>query len=380
MNLEKYKIIKNNFIFSYRNKILALREYYEAKSIDISMEDFNMLNKKYRDYIIEMINELGCIFKEFYNIDFCITLSGSLARYTNNLFSDIDINYLTTSYNFKDIIDIEDKINYILQEVLKFRGKDKLHSMVLYLPLIDEKKISAIDNNEYILNFVDGQITVKCRENAEKLMYETYNSTRNIYDVINYFNSYDNEFNINEWAYCFKFVFNKEYLNIYKKCRNEYRKINNINIFIDNLLNDIRKDNNYLDGNLTCVENALLKKIYKTNVLFNFYKLLAIFYRLDKNISDFNVDCFLNESIIFDKKLFNLFNEYLKSIQDLQLILNKKNIDLSSHSNTVLDINSINESYKVLTNRENILKDLNKKKKNLYNKCIFILRRIKIEE
>ena len=42
-------------------------------------------------------------------------------------------------------------------------------------------------------------------------MYETYNSTRSIYDVINYFNKYDNEFNINEWAYCFKFVFNEEW-------------------------------------------------------------------------------------------------------------------------------------------------------------------------
>lgn len=375
MNLEKYNIIKNKFISSYRDKILGLRDYYESRTCNISIEEFNTLNKKYRDYIIEMINKLGCIFKNIYNIDFCITLSGSLARRSNNLFSDIDINYLTTSHNYEDIMDIEDKINYILQEVLKFRGKDKLHSMVVYLPLIDKKKISAIDNNEYILSFVDGKIKVKCRENSEQLMYETYNSTRNIYDVINYFNKYDNEFNINEWAYCFKFVFNEEYLKIYKKYRNEYRENNNINIFIDNLLNDIRRDNNYLDEDLAYVENALLKKIYKTTVLFNFYKLLAIFYRLDKNVSNFNIDCFFNESIILDKNLFNVFNEYLKSIQDLQLILDKKNIDLSSHSNVVFDINSINESYKVLTNRENILKDLNTKKKNLYNKCILILRR-----
>lgn len=124
-------------------------------------------------------------------------------------------------------------------------------------------------------------------------MYETYNSTRSIYDVINYFNKYDNEFNINEWAYCFKFVFNEEYLKIYIKYRNEYRKNNNINIFIDNLLNDIESDNIYLDEDLAYIENALLKKIYKTTVLFNFYKLLAIFYRLDKNISNFNIDCFL---------------------------------------------------------------------------------------
>lgn len=375
MNLEKYNIIKDKFISSYRDKILGLREYYESKAYDIAIEEFNMLNKKYRDYIIEMINELGCIFKNIYNIDFCITLSGSLARNSNNLFSDIDINYLTTSHNYQDIIDIEDKINYILQEVLMFRGKDKLHSMVVYLPLIDKKKISAIDNNEYILNFPDGKIKVKCRENAEQLMYETYNSTRSIYDVIDYFNKYDNEFNINEWTYCFKFVFNEKYLKIYRKNRNEYRKNNNIDIFVKNLLNDIRRDDNYLDEDLPYIENALLKKIYKTTVLFNFYKLLAIVYRVDKKISKFNIDCFFNESNLLDKNLFNLFNEYLKCIQDLQLILDKKSIDLSSHSNAVLDINNINANYKKLTNRENILNDLNSKKKKLYHFCILILRR-----
>ena len=375
MNLEKYNIIKDKFISSYRDKILGLREYYESKAYDIAIEEFNMLNKKYRDYIIEMINELGCIFKNIYNIDFCITLSGSLARNSNNLFSDIDINYLTTSSNYEDIIDVEDKINYILQEVLMFRGKDKLHSMVVYLPLIDKKKISAIDNNEYILNFPDGKIKVKCRENAEQLMYETYNSTRSIYDVIDYFNKYDNEFNINEWTYCFKFVFNEKYLKIYRKNRNEYRKNNNIDIFVKNLLNDIRRDDNYLDEDLPYIENALLKKIYKTTVLFNFYKLLAIVYRVDKKISKFNIDCFFNESNLLDKNLFNLFNEYLKCIQDLQLILDKKSIDLSSHSNAVLDINNINANYKKLTNRENILNDLNSKKKKLYHFCILIFRR-----
>ena len=63
MNLEKYNMIKNKFISSYREKILGLRDYYESKAFDISIKEFNMLNKKYRDYIIEMINELGCIFK-----------------------------------------------------------------------------------------------------------------------------------------------------------------------------------------------------------------------------------------------------------------------------------------------------------------------------
>lgn len=64
MNLEKYNIIKDKFITLYRDKILGLRDYYESKSYDISIEEFKMLNEKYRDYIIEMINKLGSIFKK----------------------------------------------------------------------------------------------------------------------------------------------------------------------------------------------------------------------------------------------------------------------------------------------------------------------------
>lgn len=45
MNLEKYNIIKNKFISSYREKILGLRNYYESKAFDISIKEFNMLNK-----------------------------------------------------------------------------------------------------------------------------------------------------------------------------------------------------------------------------------------------------------------------------------------------------------------------------------------------
>ena len=106
----------------------------------------------------------------------------------------------------KKVIDIEDKVNYILQNVLQFRGKDRIHSMVVYLPLVSNKKLDYMWKNKYPVRFIDGNIYNSCRSNAEKLMYETYNSTRSLYDVINYFNENDTISKLNEWAYCFKFV------------------------------------------------------------------------------------------------------------------------------------------------------------------------------
>lgn len=68
-----------------------------------------------------MIYELAIDFKNKYNIEFCIFLSGILARNSNNLFSDIDISYLTITKDYEEIIDLKDKMNYFLQNVLDFK-------------------------------------------------------------------------------------------------------------------------------------------------------------------------------------------------------------------------------------------------------------------
>ena len=132
MKIFDYEKIKLKYIQKYQNRIINLRNEYVNIYKKITIKDFIDINMRYRNYIIRMIQELANEFKKIYKVDFCITLSGSLGRNSNTLFSDVDINYLTCSCDYKNIIDIEDKINFIIQEVLKFRGKDKIHSLVVY--------------------------------------------------------------------------------------------------------------------------------------------------------------------------------------------------------------------------------------------------------
>lgn len=370
---KEFEKIKNKYIEKYQNEILSLRKTYADFYNGISNSMFIRLNQKYRELIISLIKDLTEEFKKIYNTNFCITLSGSLGRNSNTLFSDVDINYLSLDNDYDIIIEIEDKINYIIQEVLQFRGKDKLHSMVVYLPLISNRNVKKLKDNNYELTFVDGIINVPCRKNANKLLYETYNSTRNLDDVINYFNSYDTQDNINEWTYCFKFIYNDKYKEVFDKKRKIYKNSKNIKTFCNELITEIKNDDLYLDIRENQIENCKLKKIYKSNVLTNFYKLLAIDFRLEENIDEFVLDEFHLKSKLIRREVFECFYRYLDIVQNLQYILDTKGIDLSSHSDELLKIDDINNSYKTIFNKDNILKDLNTHKNKLYDMCNDIL-------
>ena len=374
LTIKKYNKIKDKYINKYSEKILNLRNYYADNASSINLMGFNKLNELFRNYIIELIKEITNEFKKIYKINFCVTLTGSLGRNSNNLFSDIDINYLTDENEYDLIIEVEDKINYILQEVLKYRGKDRIHSMVVYIPLIDNKKLKLYKKDNYTLMFSDGIINIPCRDNAEQLLYETYNSTRNIRDVIKYFNENDTKEKLNEWTYCFKFIYNDYFKKIYEKERIICKDVTNIEIFKNNIINNINNKSIYFDSNVKSVINAELKLAYKTEALFNFYEFLALYFRIEDNIKEFTIDCFIKNSKILNERIFECFYNYLKILQNLQYILDKKNIDLSMHLYNKLDLNEINIEYKKMTNRDNLLSDLNNEKKKLYNMCFSILK------
>ena len=148
LTIKDFNEINKKMCDKYSSKFLYLIKEYEDMARNIKIRDFRRLNKLYKKYIDDLILDIVKEINKYYNIDYCVVLSGSLARRSNTLFSDIDINYLTIGNNYNELIDLEDKFNYILKNVLKFRGKDRIHSMVVYLPLISNIKLESISNNK----------------------------------------------------------------------------------------------------------------------------------------------------------------------------------------------------------------------------------------
>ncbi len=372
MKKKEYIRIINKYQEKYSKKIVDLRREYLKSVGNIEIKKFIELNKMYRNLIKQLIIEVVHEFSDFLDINFIVALNGSLAGSTNTLYSDIDLNYLTDSNNYGRIIELEDKVNYILQRVLNFRGKDRIHSFVVYLPLVSNKKLRYFKTNRYPIKFEDGKIYCKCRKNAQKLMFETYNSTRNIYSVIDYLNENDNINNINEWSNCFEIIYDNNLAAEFYKNRKICKSKKNIDVHIMNAINLIRKDI-YLKSEVKNIKNYEFKKIYVTKVLENVYNVFAIKYRLNK-MEKFDAES-LKKSKMLSKKFFEAFYTYLNCIQAIQMILDHKGFDLSSHSKKKLNIKQISKDYSCIFNN-NLLNTFNKKKKELYNWCVSELKKV----
>lgn len=376
MNLSEFNKIITKYQNSYGKQITELKKHYINNIDKISTNEFKNICQKYRNIIKKMIFNLSKDFlKNYQTINVVIALTGSFARGTNTLYSDIDLNFLTDGNDFKEVIEIEDKINYILQKVIGFRGRDKIHSMVVYLPLISNVKYDFILKNKYPLKFKDATIYFNCRNNAEKLMFKNYNSTRNIYKVIDYFNEYDNKYKLYDWTNCFEVVYEQGFKDIYKQKRKVCKDHSNLIIHLEQLLSNLKDDYNTIQ--IDNVENSKIKSTYKSDVLFNVYKMLAIFYRFEKELSDFNIEEFQRKSKYLTDNFFDKFYRYLKNIQDLQVIFDINNCDLTSHSDEIINIEKINSIYKKLTKKDSIINILNESKKELYQQCIVELNKLK---
>ena len=376
MDKQDYIKLLKKYKKKYTPEIINIRNKYFKSAYKFNNKEFVELSTEYKKIIYQLINEVVIELKKYYEVDPVILINGSLARSTNTIYSDIDINFLTMDDREKIIL-FEDKVNYILKEVLLFRGKDKIHSMVVYIPLVSNNNYEFIKKNKYPIYFQNGIIYSSCRKNAEQLMYESYNSTRNILDVVNYLNNHDNEMELNEWAYCFEPIVNSKQLHFFENNRLYYRQKNNIINHIDKAIEKIKIDTNYLNENCIHLKNSEIKKVYKSSVLFNVYNILAIIYRINLKVKKFELKDFIKNDNFLKRDYYDLIIDYLKIIQIFQMILDIKGIDLSSHSKDYLDLEDINKEYYLITGSNNIIRDFNEKKRNIYAASYSNLRRIR---
>lgn len=304
MSYDEYNVLLKKSKYKYKRKFDALKGYYENYNKEMTDKNFSKLCRKYRKLIIRLIREVSKNVLKYYDHEVIIMLSGSLARHSNNLFSDIDLNFLTNENDSQYIIELEDIIDNILCNVMEFRGRDKVHTMAVYLPLkFNDKTIK-----DRII-FKEQTVMFNYRPNYETLMFENYNSTRNIDEIINYLNNNDTINNLNEWTSCFEIIYSKGNLKRkYKQNRKVCKSTINLIESIDNLLDKIEKIEKLII-NKRNIKNKDLKKIYKTDVLFNTYEMLAIVFRYDDNIKKFNLDEFAKKvKLLIKEKLIKYIN------------------------------------------------------------------------
>lgn len=129
--------------------------------------------------------------------------NGSFSRHSNIISSDLDLNIMYDDNLRSLLLPVELSINYILSKILKFKGCDRIHSIMVYTPLISNNCPKLIDNNKISYEF--GQNLYYCRENYEQLLFETCNSSRDYKTLLNYVSNSNNT-SLEEWETNFELI------------------------------------------------------------------------------------------------------------------------------------------------------------------------------
>lgn len=343
-----------NILFEkYDVKYKKLHENYKLvlKKCDKKRYISLMNHKRKLDirYIKKIIKMFKPVIKDSDNIIFW---HGSYSKCLNRWNSDIDINLLFKD-NKKDYKMVEELICCAIYKILKFPGRDKIHTMMLYLPEISDKKYN-IKSNKYSIKFKDGNVyKYNCRNNYETIYPKILNTSRVIKDFFNYLinGGYDKEY-----LYSYEGVFKKDKKRINKILKikdnmlifNEYQFYENIKKYEKSIeFDDLNNVNTVSDINI-------ILKMTNMNYIYNMLLFLKEFIVLKRgkcfnlNINRVIKNKTLKKYISKDElnNLYNFIYKYMFFLDRVENIFIELKINFSSREKSNIDLKEFEKAYK----------------------------------
>ena len=350
------------------------------------------LIKKHKNNVLSLIKEVINFFPQLSNVPHIVFIHGSFAKTLNRINSDIDLNILYPN-NFKsEILPIEEIISIILQKVVGYSGRDKIHTMMLYT--YNDLNYSLVESTEECtISFPNKQIyKYYCRPNYDEIMYKIKNSSRDYNDFLNYIRNNITTGKCEEWCYSYEqLITNCEDYNIYDALnsidednidRTYYINYNKLIGKLNKKMDEYSFDINNVDTISDVNHNLKVKNlgfIYKTLSLIRRYLFI-------NEISVNGLDFFE----IFDKqefiKLFsskeleivktNIFR-YLWQLSRLESLFISRNINFSSRNYDSFETEFVCQLYNNLYN-EDLICVQNESTDNLHKSLKKVLTRIEI--
>lgn len=374
---------KNNF----ENKFGTLKIEYLNVLKNYNYKDMRNMMRKHNVLIVNTIKKVLKHFPEFNEIKHLSLLTGSLARGTNLLYSDIDISIMYENKYREKYLKVEDLLSYMLTDIFSFRGRDRIHGITYYLPKVSNIMQDEIINNKYKLYFDDGKFEYKVRENAYDTMDTIWNASRSVDDLENYL--INNQTTFKEWADVYEpLEKNVEYDEFNKKIMSsQLEKIKECNFYAykNKFIYNLENQQCYELGDT--LEIRMLKKIYKIKLLDNIYDFMTYLYKLavykNLEIDTLNFEKMQNHKILeklnVEEKILDDIYYMFCLITKLQYILNIQGLDLSKHSTKKIYYDKIRSYSKNIFNDNDLIKEIEEEKNKLYENMANILRGLRWE-
>lgn len=325
----------------YNNKILIL---YKTEKNNVNK--FNFENQRrfiinHKKILLNIIKDVLKIYNEELNDLSVVFLSGSFARGTNKMSSDVDLHFF---YNNDNYI-YEEIVCYIISRVIN-KSRDSIDPTFIFNVQSENKSIITAKMNDSKLNIIlkykRKEIKYSYKFGKKRRFYLQYTNTRDVNKLFDYLNKEMLKHN-DEWCHCFEIIkgekiFNELYNKMYE---NELNLINTsyinnkIRILKDKIrmikletsINSISQYKNYYQSKIfECIYeymSIIRFVLIKENVEIKFLNLLEMYDLVQKNK-------------IIDKSIFVEIYRYMWNLEKLTVYCYKNNINYGLHNNDII--------------------------------------------
>lgn len=331
---------KKNLANDYENILLNF-DYFRYQEL--------MLRKKKLDvkYILKII----AIFKPILKSNVVIFLHGSYSRNMNRWHSDIDLNILYKNKYKSEYIVVEEFVNALIYQMLDFKGRDRIHNIMLYYPLCENKKYE-ITGNKHIIICPNNTFNFCCRDNYNSIYPLILNSSRDPKDLYRWILG---EKHNDENQYSFQGLNFKGRIFVSNLTHNKslQHTIGSLKKLICQTCDDIK--------NVTKLEKYMLIsdlnkniKIHNFHIINNFLLCLKEYICLKKGRC-YSLDFYkiihhkiIKKEISIEElnELERLLTKYRFIIDRLENLFMELNINFSSREDSKIDMGIVNELYK----------------------------------
>lgn len=334
--VEKYKKM-------YADRLRELKEIEEETS-EFNYENVVYLIRKHNELVKEFLTSLLDEFKVFKIFKVTIFITGSFARESNKLNSDLDIHFLYNNLFKLNIYKYEELYFLVVANVLGIE-RNNIHSVIT--TKLSKRRLNYYDNlkdSTYL------KVRMKYKEKLDleysfypvtkKRFYLQYINSKSYHAFKKYISKEILDKN-REWAHNFyQITDNKKFDRCIKKLKKSELKNKKITKNIDNIIKNIKLSENNSDDIMQ------IKKYYQQITFGNIFNTLNIirwingkFYMTIPDICKCEI---LNK---FDKssELERLIYEYLYLVNKVSYYCNKFGIPYSIHISRKVKIDIMNE-------------------------------------
>ena len=365
----------NHIIHKLKNKYSKeINNLYFLEREESNEYDFYKLRKlieKQKKLIINIINDVLNDYKDHLKNIECIFLSGSYARGTNKMASDIDLHifYKNDHYNFF----YEEIICYIISRIIN-KSRDCIDpTFILNFSDSYKKYVTSKMSKgklKITISCLNKKINYSYKEGKKRRFFLQYNNSRDIQTLDKYIRKEIKKGNL-EWLHCFEMIygektFNKMYDEIYDIERAMINKK-----YIIKRITKLKDKLNQLKLNPKEKKISKIKKDYQSTAFDAIYEYVSILrlkwlynkYNI-KYINLYDMYDFMKKSNI-DNNIFDEIYKYMWTLRNLTIYCYDNHINYGLHNDEVVDYNleKLNKEWEKL--KEMILLNLDEMRTEL---------------